>query len=83
MSNAPETLWAEPDGDDILIRNGAVDLEALITTGDLYEYVRADIAQARMDRMEAALKAIYRRQDWLDSFDAEVNRLCEEGLDIT
>ena len=38
--------------------------------------------QIRMDRMEAALKAIYRRQDRLESFDAEVNRLCKEGLGI-
>ena len=38
--------------------------------------------QIRMDRMEAALKAIYRRKDRLESFDAEVNRLCKEGLGI-
>ena len=43
MSNAPERIWAEPDGGNIIIHNGASNLAALIATGYLTEYIRADL----------------------------------------
>lgn len=48
---APERIWAEPDGEDIIIHNGAPDLAALIATGYLHEYTRTDIHQAALDRI--------------------------------
>lgn len=45
---APRTIWAEPDGDEVLIHNGAEDLEQLIHTGYLYEYIRCDIHAAEL-----------------------------------
>ena len=43
MTDAPELIWAEPDGGDILVHNGDPALERLIATGYLYEYRRADL----------------------------------------
>lgn len=58
--SAPDKIWAEPDGGDIIVHNGADDLEGLIATGCLYEYVRADLlraqlATARNEAIEQAL----------------------------
>lgn len=44
MTEAPERIWAEPDGDTIIVHNGAENLDDLIATGYLYEYVRKDVA---------------------------------------
>ena len=41
--DAPERIWAEPDGDTILIHNGAPNLAGLIATGYLTEYIRVDL----------------------------------------
>ena len=71
MSEAPERLWVEPDGDDIIIHNGAHDLDALISTGYLFEYVRADhIEELRKEKMELR-KWIEKNvgSDALDRFD--------------
>lgn len=54
---APETIWAEPDGDEILIHNGAEDLDQLIHTGYLYEYTRTDLLDKRMaEAVKTALR---------------------------
>lgn len=41
--DAPERIWAEPDGGSILIHNGAPNLAGLIATGYLTEYIRVDL----------------------------------------
>ena len=51
MSNAPECIWVEPDGDTIIIHNGASNLEALIATGYLTKYIRADSAYAALAKL--------------------------------
>lgn len=48
MIEAPERIWAEPDGDDIFIY-----LDVLISEDDLFEYVRIDLVRAQI---EAAVK---------------------------
>lgn len=53
MNEAPEIIWAEPDGiHDIIIHNGASNLDGLIATGYLTKYVRAD----RIEELEAKLE---------------------------
>lgn len=61
MTDAPEKLWVEPDGETLIIHNGSSDLEALISTGYLHEYTRTDTADARVKELEAAL-AWYKEQ---------------------
>ena len=51
MTDAPEKIWAEPDGETLIIHNGNSDLEALIATGYLHEYIRTDVAEARTDKL--------------------------------
>ena len=47
QTDAPEQIWAEPDGGDLIIHNGAKNLEALISTGYLFEYTRSDLVAAK------------------------------------
>jgi cobalamin biosynthesis Mg chelatase CobN len=47
MTDVPEKLWVEPDGETLIIHNGISDLDAIISTGYLYEYTRTDVADAR------------------------------------
>ena len=54
----PVTIWAEPDGGDTTIHNGDPKLEALIATGYLYEYTRADIPKARIEELETENKRL-------------------------
>jgi hypothetical protein len=61
MTDAPEKLWVEPDGETLIFHNGSSDLEELIATGCLHEYTRTDMAQARIKELEAAL-AWYKEQ---------------------
>lgn len=42
MSDMPKEIWAEQDGDDIIIHNNSPDLEGLIATGYLSHYTRTD-----------------------------------------
>jgi hypothetical protein len=58
MTDAPEKLWVEPDGETLIIHNGSSDLEALISTGYLYEYTRTDVTEARIKELEVALRSI-------------------------
>ena len=58
MDDAPERIWAELDGDSILVHNGNPDLEALIYTGYLHEYVRADLYHELKTKVEVATKAL-------------------------
>ena len=63
MTDAPDTMWIEPDGDDFIIHNGKKDLPDLIATGYLYEYIRADlsdarVAQAREDALREAARVL-------------------------
>jgi hypothetical protein len=55
MTDAPEKIWAEPDGETLIIHNGDPDLERFIATGYLHEYTRTDISQAKIAELEAAL----------------------------
>ena len=55
MTDAPEKLWVEPDGETLIIHNGSSDLEALIATGYLHEYTRTDVTDARIEELETAL----------------------------
>ena len=67
MSNdAPETIWAEPDGDEILIHNGAEDLDQLIHTGYLYEYTLKATSDARIAELERQLFNSRRRCNALE-----------------
>jgi hypothetical protein len=50
MTDAPEKLWVEPDGETLIIHNGSSDLEALIATGYLHEYTPTDVAEAEYER---------------------------------
>ncbi|MEH6505034.1 MAG: hypothetical protein V7786_02075 [Sulfitobacter litoralis] len=84
MTEAPERIWAEPDGEDIIIHNGKPNLEALISTGYLSEYVRSDLARP-MTVAEAAKVLLDR---WLvgefeDTADAEADDALESGNDST
>ena len=47
-----EKLWVEPDGETLIIHNGISDLDAIISTGYLYEYTRTDVADARYNKLE-------------------------------
>jgi hypothetical protein len=55
MTDAPEKIWVEPDGETLIIHNGSSDLEALIATGCLHEYTRTDVADARIKELEKEL----------------------------
>jgi hypothetical protein len=58
MTDAPEKLWVEPDGETLIIHNGSSDLEALISTGYLHKYTRTDVADARIKELEEVLKDV-------------------------
>tara|TARA_R110000824_G_scaffold226132_4_gene413831 strand:- start:55 stop:324 length:270 start_codon:yes stop_codon:yes gene_type:complete len=58
MTNAPKKIWAEPDGETLIIHNGSPDLEGLIATGYIHEYTRADIAQARIAQLEGHISRL-------------------------
>lgn len=58
MSDAPEILWAEPDGDTIIIHNGASNLEALIATGYLTKYIRADLMAELVEVLQGSRETI-------------------------
>tara|TARA_R110000782_G_scaffold21685_13_gene58118 strand:+ start:1135 stop:1401 length:267 start_codon:yes stop_codon:yes gene_type:complete len=50
MTDMPEKLWAEPDGETLIIHNGISDLDAIVSTGYLHEYTRTDLAEAEYER---------------------------------
>jgi aromatic ring hydroxylase len=52
MTDAPDKIWAEPDGETLIIHNVDPDLERFIATGYLHEYTRTDISQARIAELE-------------------------------
>lgn len=59
MTDAPERIWTEMDGEDILIHNNKPNLLELISTGLLLEYIRKDrhdalLKQAREDALREA-----------------------------
>lgn len=62
MTNAPEKIWIEIDGDDILIHNNKPNLLELISTGFLLAYIRKDrhdalLKQVREDALREAADA--------------------------
>ena len=65
MTDAPKRIWAELDGDDIIFHNNAPDLKALISTGYLHQYHRADLSA---ELVRAALEAA---AEWLDDIGEE------------
>ena len=46
IHEAPERIWVELDGGEIVIHNNAPNLNALIATGYLTKYTRDDLVQA-------------------------------------
>lgn len=77
MTDAPERIWAEPDGSEIIIHNGAPDLKGLIATGYLHEYIRADTVQALVEAARegrVALAKTYAVVDWPADGDCDEDR---------
>jgi hypothetical protein len=59
MTCAPERIWAETDGENIIIHNGSDNLDALIKTGYLFEYIRADLVpQWNADDLAEAIRIV-------------------------
>jgi len=63
MSDAPKRIWAGHDGDNIIVHNGEHDLQGLIATGYLHEYIRADLVA---ELVQAAEDAEYDLLQWLE-----------------
>jgi hypothetical protein len=58
MNDAPEKIWAGPDMDDKgnHWENGDWDCRKGLVSPFYIEYTRSDIAQARIEKLEAALR---------------------------
>jgi hypothetical protein len=60
----PETIWAEPHGDEIVIHNKAENLDDLISTGYLRKYTRDDIYEAHVKELEDNINL---KADWIEA----------------
>ena len=78
MSNTPEAIWANPDGDVISIRNGCPDLNTLIATGQLIKYVRADRIEELEVKLAKAVEALGEAIYLLDPDEEDIAK--EAGL---
>lgn len=82
MSEAPKVIWAEPDGDEIIIHNGKPNLEGLMATGCLTKYHHDDTVtalQAKVARLEAENKRLLdnaKKDAWLWS---SYHQWCEDN----
>ena len=77
---APETIWAEPDGDEILIHNGAEDLDQLIQTGYLYEYTLKSTADEALSTLQARVTELERKLGGgCDANDGGLHTVIKQG----
>jgi hypothetical protein len=60
----PETIWAEPHGDEIVIHNNAENLDDLISTGYLRKYTRDDIYESHVKELEDNINL---KADWIEA----------------
>tara|TARA_R110000851_G_scaffold113087_1_gene237593 strand:+ start:596 stop:883 length:288 start_codon:yes stop_codon:yes gene_type:complete len=79
MTDAPEKLWVEPDGETLIIHNGSSDLEELIATGYLHEYTRTDITDALVEEL-SYIKANYYLQPKPKMQSGQLHRKLEFGV---
>lgn len=73
MGEAPEKIWAEPDGDDIIVHKDP----EIMWTGYLHEYTRTDIHKAALAEKDAEIARLRAQLDGSATTPADAARVPE------